>query len=61
MAIVRDDQMGLAVHGAFKNAVVIRIGGNDIKVGLCDDHLGNLCNQANAPLKVRLTPTKIPP
>lgn len=61
VVVVRDDEVRLTVNGAFENAVVIRVGGNEIKSGRCDDHLRNLCDQADAPLKVGLRPTKIPP
>ena len=46
MVVVRDDQGSLAVNGAFEDAVVIRIGGNEVKAGLRDDHVRNLCDQA---------------
>ena len=61
MVIIRDDEVGRTVNGAFENAVVIRIGGNEIKAGTRHDHLGNLRDQADAPLKVGLGPTKITP
>src|SRR5438067_1945722 len=62
LILIRVDlNRGLPIDGAFENAVVIRIGGNEIEVGLCDDNLRNLGDQADTPLKVRFPPTKIPP
>ena len=59
--IVRDNDVGLAVNSAFEDAVVVRIGRNQIEYRLRDNNLSYLGNQADSLLKVGLGPSEIRP
>ncbi len=59
MAIVRDDQVGFTVHGAFENAVVTGIGGDERQRGFRNDHLRYLRDESDAPLEVGLALRKL--
>ena len=46
MMVTGDNQIGLAINGALQNPVVIRIGGDDNKLGAGHN---NVCNLGNHP------------
>lgn len=56
MVIIRHYEVGVAVNGAFENAVVVEIGGDEIKRCLRDDNLCDLGNQTDVPLNVGFWP-----
>jgi hypothetical protein len=61
MVIIRHYEVGLAVNSAFENAVVVGIGGDEIKCCLRDDNFCDLGNQTDVTLNVRFGPCEIRP